>query len=228
MKPVVSIIIPAHDEEHYLGDTLEALHQQSYPYFEIIVVANGCKDRTAETARDRCDKLIELPERALGKARNTGAAKARGDLLIFLDADTRLEPHALDVIASEFTPGHSAATVKGRPDILKLRYMLFYVYKNFLHRFHLHCGSSGVICCWRDQFKEVGGFDPELQVRENSELIERLKQFGPYRFIGTTAAVTSMRRYEKTGAAKGAWQWLKIWFQSLVSDLHHRTYDPIR
>jgi hypothetical protein len=49
---------------------------------------------------------------------------------------------------------------------------------------------------WRDQFKEVGGFREDLNVRENSELIARLGRFGPYRFVAGGAAVTSMRRYE--------------------------------
>jgi glycosyltransferase involved in cell wall biosynthesis len=228
MKPLISIIIPAHNEEKYLGETLQALQRQTYRYFEVLVVANGCTDRTVEIARDKCDRVIVHPARDLGKARNTGAAKARGDLLIFLDADTRLEPQALEVIAKEFMPAYSSATIAGRPDRRRLSYSAFYLFKNMLHRSGLHCGSSGVICCWRDQFKEAGGFDPQLQVRENSELIGRLRTFGPYKFIGGAVAVTSMRRYEKTGIAKGAWQWTKIWLQSLVSDLHHRTYEAIR
>lgn len=228
MKPLISIIIPAHNEERYLGETLRALARQNYRYFEVIVVANGCSDKTTEIARDQCDKVIDLPERGLGKARNTGAAKARGDLLIFLDADTRLEPRALEFIAARFTPQCSTATIKGRPDTRRLSYLVFYGFKNLLHRSGLHCGSSGVICCWRDQFKESGGFDPCLQVRENSDLIRRLRAFGRYRFISESTAVTSMRRYEKTGVVRGAWQWTKIWLQSKVSDLHQRTYEAVR
>jgi len=65
-------------------------------------------------------------------------------------------------------------------------------------------------------------------VRENSELIRRLKRFGPYRFIAETVAITSMRRYEKGGALRGFLEWFRIWLQSLVSDLRHRAYEPIR
>lgn len=228
MKPLISVVIPAHNEEKYLAETLEALRHQTYRYFEVIVVANGCTDGTVKVAQDKCDRVIELPARDLGKARNTGGAKARGELLVFLDADTRLEPGALEGIADQFTPAHSSATIKGRPDKPRLSYSVFYGFKNLLHRSGLHCGSSGVICCWRDQFKESGGFDPGLQVRENSDLIRRLRRFGPYRFIGKAVAVTSMRRYEKTGIASGAWQWTKIWLQSQVSDLHQKTYEAVR
>ena len=228
MNPLISVIVPAHNEEQYLGDTLNALREQTYRYHEVIVVANGCEDDTGAIGRSLADKVIELPERALGKARNTGAAKARGELLVFLDADTRLEPRALEILAREFTPRHSSATFKGKPDRPKLAYRWLYLWKNLLHRSSLHCGSSGVICCWRDQFKEVAGFRQDLNVRENSELIRRLKQFGPYKYIEEAVAVTSMRRYEKGGAFRGLWEWLRIWAQSFVSDLRHRSYEPIR
>jgi glycosyltransferase involved in cell wall biosynthesis len=135
---------------------------QTYPYFEVIVVANGCEDGTVDVARDKCDKVIDLPERGLSRARNVGGAKARGELFVFLDTDTRLEPNALQVIAKEFTPEHASAAPRGGPDSPKLVYRAFYFYKNLLHRLNLHSGSSGVICCWRDQFKEAGGFDEEL------------------------------------------------------------------
>lgn len=228
MNPLISIIIPAHNEERYLGATLEALRRQTYRYYESLVIANGCQDDTVAVARGKCDRVIELASRGLGKARNTGGAKARGELLLFLDADTCLDFNALAAIASQFTPRFSSGTIPGRPDPARLRYALFYAYKNMLHRTKLHCGSSGVICCWRDQFKEVGGFDERLQLRENSHLIQRLRRFGPYLFIRGTSAVTSMRRYEKAGAARGALEWLKIWVQSNVSDLHHRSYQVIR
>ncbi len=228
MNPLISILIPAHNEEAYIGETLKALRLQTYRFFEVIVIANGCTDLTAQVAHPLCDRVIDLAERGLGKARNTGGAKARGELLVFLDADTRLNPEALAEIARQFTADCSSATIEGRPDALRLRYAAYYHFKNWMHRRALHCGSSGVICCWRDQFKEVGGFNEALQVRENSELIRRLRRFGRYRFIAGAQAMTSMRRYEKGGAAKGAWQWVRIWLRSLVSDLHHRTYEPIR
>jgi glycosyltransferase involved in cell wall biosynthesis len=228
MNPLVSIIIPAHNEGQYLGATLEALRTQTYPYFEIIVVANGCTDNTCAVARKFADRVMDLPERALGKARNTGAAKARGELLVFLDADTRLEVNALQVLVREFTPHHSCATFQGQPDSPKLPYRTLYLFKNLLHRSTVHCGSSGVICCWRDQFKEIAGFRSDLNVRENSELIRRLKRFGPYLYLAHAIAVTSMRRYEKGGTARGFWQWLKIWSRSLFSDLAQRAYEPIR
>ncbi len=88
---MISVVIPAHNEEGYLGATLAALHRQTYCNYEIIVVANGCTDRTAQIARGRCHRLIVLPEKHLGLSRNLGARVSQGELLLFLDADTTVE-----------------------------------------------------------------------------------------------------------------------------------------
>jgi len=224
----VSIIIPAHNEEQYLGQTLESLSRQNYGWYEVIVVANGCSDRTAEIARGRCHRLIVLSQKSLGVARNLGARMARGDILVFLDADTLLEPMALRVIVQDFVPGYAAATLKGRPDCDRAKYRFVYGLKNFTHRSGLHSGSSGVIICWKRHFIRVGGFDEGLEVRENSELIRRLCRFGRYRYIEDAAAVTSMRRYDQRGCLCMFWLWSKLWFQSLFSDLHQRHYETVR
>jgi glycosyltransferase involved in cell wall biosynthesis len=223
--PMISIIIPAHNEEEFLPGTLEALNQQTYRNFETVVVTNGCTDNTAEAVRGKCTQLYELEERGLGPARNLGAVKARGNLLLFLDADTILEPNALQVIARKFMRRHSAGTLRGVPDQEKTSYKVIYFLKNFVHKSHAHHGSSGVILCWKDHFEAVGGFDNELYLRENSDLMKKLRQFGGYKYISATPAITSMRRYERTGTAEMVLLWLKVWVLSNFSDIRNQTYE---
>jgi len=224
----ISVIIPAHNEERYLRQTLDALKEQDYDWFEIIVVANGCTDSTAEVAQGRCNRLVTLSQKSLGVARNLGARLAKGELLLFLDADTILAPNALRVIAEVFSKDRSAGTLKGQPDTERFKYRLVYGMKNFTHRFSLHRGSSGVILCWKKHFMEVGGFDEGLEVRENSELIRRLGKFGKYKYIGNVSAVTSMRRYDQRGCGRVVWLWVKLWFRSIFGDLHNRHYETVR
>ena len=225
--PMISVIIPAHNEERYLDRTLDALRRQNCQRFEIIVVANGCSDHTADVARNRCHRLIVLSQKGLGVARNLGARMARGELLVFLDADTILEPMALRRIAEDFTIGHAAGTLIGKPDSDRLLYRVFYFVKNSIH-WARHNGSSGVIICWKKHFERIGGFDEGLEVRENSDLIRRLKEFGNYKLVSDVTAITSMRRYEQRGFCRIAWLWIKLWAQSLFGDLHRRHYETIR
>jgi len=226
--PMISVIVPAHNEEAYLGATLDALNRQDYGNFEILVVANGCTDGTAGVAREKCSRLVTLDAKGLGVSRNLGGRLAAGDLLVFLDADTLLEPHALRTIAGQFNRRHGGGTLKGQPDSDRFAYRVIYGLKNFMHRFVVRNGSSGVIICWKDQFDQVGGFKEHLELRENSELIRRLKRFGGYRYIGATAATTSMRRYDRRGVKHIVWLWIKLWFASLFSDLSHRKYESVR
>lgn len=224
-QPFISIVIPAHNEAELLPGTLNALKQQNYRHFETIVVTNGCTDGTADAVRGKCDHLFELEERGLGPARNLGAEKARGNLLLFLDADTILEPNALQIIARKFKRHHSAGTLKGVPDNDKASYKTIYFLKNFVHKSHAHHGSSGVILCWKDHFDAVCGFDNELYLRENSDLMKKLRQFGSYTYISSTPAITSMRRYEKTGTSEMVLLWLKVWVLSNFSDIRNQTYE---
>ena len=224
-QPFISVIIPAHNEEEFLPATLEALKKQTYAKFETIVVTNGCTDNTGEAVRGKCSRLFELDERGLGPARNLGAARAKGNLLLFLDADTILEPTALHLIASRFKRHHSAGTLRGVPDQDKRSYKLIYFLKNLVHKTRAHHGSSGVILCWKDHFHAVGGFDNELYLRENSDLMKKLRQFGSYKYISRTPAITSMRRYEKTGTSEMVLLWLKVWVLSNFSDIRNRTYE---
>jgi len=225
---MISVIIPAHNEEDYLTATLDALKRQNYGNFEVIVVANGCSDRTAEVARGRCHRLIVLSQKNLGVARNLGARMARGEMLLFLDADTTLEPMALRRITQCFSKNDAAGTLMGRPDDDRFNYRLVYFVKNLIHRYSLHAGSSGVILCWKKRFMEIGGFDEGLEVRENSHLIKRLLRLGKYRYIGDVAATTSMRRYQYCGFQRVIWLWLKLWLESFFCDLHRRHYETVR
>ena len=226
--PEISVIIPAHNEENYLRATLDSLHQQEYPPHEIIVIANGCVDRTAQVARNRCHRLVVLSQKSLGISRNLGARIAQGELLLFLDADTTLPPSALKKIAENFSTRDSCGTLHGQPESDRLSFKLLYALKNFVHRARLHAGSSGVILCWKKDFVRVGGFDEGLQVRENSELIKRLSRHGKYKYIRDVSAITSMRRYEQKGVAVMIWLWIKLWFQSLFGDLHKKQYETVR
>ncbi len=203
----MSVIIPAHNEEYYLGKTLEALHRQTCRSFEVVVIANGCSDHTAEIA---------------------GARIAKGHLLIFLDADTLLNAKALEAILAEFGDSTAAGTARGVPDVPNLKYRLLYGMKNFVHRTSIHHGSSGVILCWKRHFMQTGGFDEGLEVRENSELIRRLKRFGKYKYLRDVTATTSMRRYDQRGCRRMMWLWLKLWIHSLFGDLHQRKYETVR
>jgi glycosyltransferase involved in cell wall biosynthesis len=228
VEPKISVIVPAHNEGEYIARTLEALRAQEYSNYELLVVCNGCSDNTAEAARGRCDVLIETPERGISLARNRGARAARGELLLFIDADTLLKPDGLRTIARKFKRTDAAGTLKGVPDSPRWCYHVLYFFKNRMHRLRIHKGSVGVILCWKDDFMATGGFDEQLHVMENSHLIKKLCQYGRYRCVTQTTALTSMRRYDTVGPLQTVALWVKIWFKSLVRGVRGEHYETVR
>ncbi len=124
--PLVSVIVPARNEERSIRDCVRSICASDYPAFEVIVVDDRSEDRTAEVARavapDRARRVVvvegaELPDRWFGKpwACTQGAAEARGDLLLFTDADTVHEPPLMAMaVAGLEEDDADALTVMGR------------------------------------------------------------------------------------------------------------------
>src|SRR5215210_2105808 len=95
--PLVSVIIPCYNQAHFLGEAIESVLGQSYPNFEIVVVDDGSPDDTAEVAARYPEvRYICQDNQGLSAARNTGLGQSEGEYVVFLDADDRLLPEALE------------------------------------------------------------------------------------------------------------------------------------
>ena len=96
--PFISVIIPCHNEERWIGATLNALQNQTYPSdrYEIIVVDNNSSDQTREIARRFPVQLLVEPKRSSYRARDLGIRHARGELMAFIDADCIPSPEWLE------------------------------------------------------------------------------------------------------------------------------------
>jgi len=110
---LASVVIPAHNEEAVIERTLNTLLRDAAPNeFQIIVVCNGCSDRTAELVRSRFDEVTVLELSAPSKtlALNAGISKALGADLLLLDADIELDTKAARaLIEAVRQPGVEAA-----------------------------------------------------------------------------------------------------------------------
>ena len=99
---MISFVVPAYNEEELLGATLDAIHTAAVATgqdYEIVVADDASSDRTAEVARAHEARVVSASHRQIAATRNAGAREARGDLLIFVDADTIVNP---DVVRAAF------------------------------------------------------------------------------------------------------------------------------
>jgi glycosyltransferase involved in cell wall biosynthesis len=111
---LVSVIIPCYNQARFLGEAIESVLSQSYPHFEVVVVDDGSTDNTQEVAsRYPGVRCIRQENRGLAGARNEGIRRSRGSYLVFLDADDRLLPEALEAGLRELKAHPECAFVSG-------------------------------------------------------------------------------------------------------------------
>ena len=94
--PLVSVIVPCYNGAAFLEEALRSALAQSYGEVEVVVVDDGSTDSSAEIARRFPVRYIRQENRGLSEARNTGIRESKGSYLVFLDADDRLKPRAIE------------------------------------------------------------------------------------------------------------------------------------
>lgn len=106
----VSVVIPAFNEERSIGDCLKSLQQQTFKNLELIVIDDGSIDRTQEIVQQFPVKLLKQSHLGPGKARNLGAKVARGEILVFVDADMTFDKKFVEKLVSPIVEGKTIGT----------------------------------------------------------------------------------------------------------------------
>ena len=194
--PGLSIVVPMLNEAAGIEAALQALAPLRARGAEVIVVDGGSSDASAARAAPLADHVLAS---ARGRARqmNAGAAAARGDLLLFLHADTRL-PDAADALLHDAVArgamwGRFDVHIDGRPALLRLVAALM----NQRSRLTGIATGDQAMFVRRDLFQHVGGF-PDQPLMEDIELSRRLRALSPPCCL-RQRVVTSGRRWETRG-----------------------------
>lgn len=220
---MLSIIIPALNEEKFLPLLLEEIKKQkSFGGYEIIVADAGSTDKTIEIAKNFGCRLVKggLP----AKGRNEGAKIARGDILLFTDADNiylpedflsnllkGFEKRELDVASFPIYPKGNIFD--------KLAYGIYNHWVQLVQRFAAYATNSVLVRSYIHQ--KVGGFDEEIKIAEDHFYAKMAKNFGKFGFIKTKPVLTSIRRFEKDGR-------LKTYLKYLIAGIYMFFFGPIK
>ena len=196
---MISVIVPAHNEEHLIGATLSALTASvrglTEPV-EIIVVDDASTDRTREVVRDAGVHLLSVDLRQIAAVRNAGAAGARGERLLFVDADTIVNP---EVVHAAVRAMHDGAVGGGATVLWEGKLPPWARVLASVTRWTMRFGSLAAGCfvfVTRDAFESGGGFDPRLYATEEIALSRALKRIG--RFVVLREHVVTSGRKLRT------------------------------
>lgn len=182
---LVTVVVPARNEAAYIGRALDSIAAQRLPdgRIEAVVVVNATSDATTDVVAGAARRMPEIPVRVIdeprpgvARAKNLGASAARGSILLFLDADSRMAPGLLARIAQRATDGAPAGSVRLVADSTDLLDRGFFALIEYGKR--LFAIRANMLYCRRDLFLEVGGFDERLQHAEDRDLLVRLQRRG--------------------------------------------------
>ncbi len=209
---MLSVVIPTINEEKYLPRLLHALQQQTYPDYEIIIADAASSDDTRQVAIRHGCRVVPGGRPAQG--RNAGARWARGDYLLFLDADVTVDPTFLQDLLDRVRRSRLAvASGFITPDSNRLLDNLLVLVSNLYHyamqRVSPHA-SGFYIIVRKGLHERIGGFNEQLFLTEDHDYVVRAARQGKFRYLWQPRVTFSVRRFRKEGRARLVWKFLAL------------------
>ena len=207
--PVISLVIPAWNEEKYLPALLDTVDVARTAFslgpeaVEVIVADNASSDSTARIAEARGCTVVAVEKRAIAAARNGGAKAARGEILCFIDADSRIHPDTFNEALRTLEGGRYIAGSSGvRLDRWSLG--IFLTWCLLMVMVVILKMDTGVVFCRREDFERIGGYNEDRLFAEDVQFLWDLRRLGRSRGQSLTRlrrskALASTRKFDKHG-----------------------------
>ncbi len=194
---MISFIVPAHNEEAWVGRCVSAIRSgmefAGEPH-EVIVVDDASSDATALVARQQGAQAIRVEHRQISATRNAGARQAHGDILFFVDADTLVNASAIQSALRSVRAGAVGGGCVPRFDgRLPLWWRLTEPFGTGVVRILRFLPSGACLFCTRGAFEATGGFNENYYALEDAIFVAALKRQGRFVVAGETV-VTSGRK----------------------------------
>lgn len=212
-KSSFTVVIPAHNEENYIGKCLRAVRSAAKyvapDNVEIIVVANRCTDKTAAIARHYGAKVLLNDEKCIAAIRNTGVNAAGGEIVVTIDADSLMTKFSLAEIKLMLRSGrYVGGGTNPKFDRMSLGIAIssMYVAVNLIPEMIKSGGylSGAMFWFYKRDFDVIGGFDESLVSLEDLDFAKRLKKLGmsrqqKYGTLKRSYVRTSSRKFDEFG-----------------------------
>jgi len=207
--PRFSLVIPAYNEANLLPVLLDSVDAARQRYrggptaIEVIVADNDSTDNTVSIALQRGCRVATVTKRLIAAARNGGAAIATGEIVCFIDADSRIHPDSFNAIDDVMASGKAVAGATGvNPERWSLGLLATWAFA--LPTVYLMGFDAGIVFCRHADFVAVRGYDETMAYAEDIQILIDLKRLGRPRKQGFARArgvkaITSCRKFDKHG-----------------------------
>ena len=201
---MLSFIVPAYNEELELPSTIAAIRDaaaSANQNYELIVVDDASTDATEEIARKAGAQIVSINRRQIAATRNAGASVARGEILFFVDADTRINAaHIVDALAA-LRDGAAGGSARVAADgAIPLWGRIFITVFCAIY-FANNLGAGAFLFTTRQNFDAVGGFDEQLFIGEEVYFSLAMKKLGRFKIL-REPILTSGRKLRMYSAGK--------------------------
>jgi len=218
---MISFIIPAHNEECWIGKCLDSIRttmeKVGEPY-EIIVVDDASTDATYQIARQMGARMLQVAHRKISSVRNAGARAANGEVLFFVDADTQANERAVSAALAALRVG--AAGGGCVPDLegkIPLWGRIIHFTACLAGRLIRLVGGCFLFCT-REAYTATGGFSENLYAGEDIAFVQALKKLGRFVVLKPTV-ITSARKLDVVGP----WEVIKLMLTIALRGPHYES-----
>ncbi|MFD1772870.1 glycosyltransferase [Paenibacillus rhizophilus] len=203
-----SVLIPAHNEEKYIAkclDSIAAASENCVGRVEVILILNRCTDKTEEIASSYNCVIVHDDRKNLSQIRNSGAAAARGEIVVTIDADSRMTANMLSEIEWLLSTGkYIGGGTTGRFERMSLGIVVSALALLVPMAIKYGAISVGIFWCRKSDFDAIGGFNEDMLMSEDADFARRLKTHGKrcgkkYGTLTKAYMITSCRKFDREG-----------------------------
>jgi glycosyltransferase involved in cell wall biosynthesis len=198
---MISFIVPAHNEERWIGKCLESIRTAMAKVterYEVIVVDDASTDSTSRIAEQMGARTLRVEHRKISAVRNAGAQVAGGDEFFFVDADTQVNERAVNaalaVLRAGAVGGGCLIDLEGPTPVWARIVLFFAVLVARLLRWACGC----FVFCTREAYVAAGGFSESMYAGEDLAFVQALKKVGRF-VVLKPKVVTSGRKLDVVG-----------------------------
>ncbi len=196
-KPLFSIVIPAYNEEKTIADCLKSVTNQTFPKnnYEVIVINNNSTDKTKTIAQKFPVRIVDEKKKGYVWAITRGAKEAKGKILAYTDADTRVNKDWLKQYAKVFADPQ--VLIAGGRAIFEPKFPYMKIIEPLLNSayriFKVYSGFNFAVR--KKIYDQVGGFNTKINFNVDTDLFLRVKKIGKSIYLPNNKVITSSRHY---------------------------------